>query len=144
MNKKSRTRLLVATGVIVAVFVVGVVFLVQRQGAYYRQVSDLTTGQYDGKNVKVGGRVLDGTIARDTTGVHFTIEDLTGKTDTVKVLYSGQMPGTFDAGVDVVVIGKYASNGGADHRRSAADQVSEQVQGAGLARGSERAVRSGV
>ena len=111
MNKKSRTRLLVATGVIVAVFVVGVVFLVQRQGAYYRQVSDLTTGQYDGKNVKVGGRVLDGTIERDASGVLFTIEDLTGKSDTVKVLYSGQMPGTFDAGVDVVVIGKYASNG---------------------------------
>ena len=111
MNKKSRTRLLVATGVIVAVFVIGVVFLVQRQGAYYRQVSDLTTGQYDGKNVKVGGRVLDGTIERDASGVLFTIEDLTGKSDTVKVLYSGQMPGTFDAGVDVVVIGKYASNG---------------------------------
>jgi cytochrome c-type biogenesis protein CcmE len=111
LNKKSRTRLLVATGVIVAVFVIGVVFLVQRQGAYYRQVSDLTTGQYDGKNVKVGGRVLDGTIERDASGVLFTIEDLTGKSDTVKVLYSGQMPGTFDAGVDVVVIGKYASNG---------------------------------
>jgi cytochrome c-type biogenesis protein CcmE len=111
LNKKSRTRLLVATGVIVAVFVIGVVFLVQRQGAYYRQVSDLTTGQYDGKNVKVGGRVLDGTIQRDASGVFFTIEDLTGKSDTVKVLYSGQMPGTFDAGVDVVVIGKYASSG---------------------------------
>jgi cytochrome c-type biogenesis protein CcmE len=112
VNKKSRTRLLVATGVIVVVFVIGVVFLVQRQGAYYRQVSDLTTGQYDGKNVKVGGKVLSGTIKRDPSGVHFTIEDLTGKTDTVNVLYSGQMPNTFDAGVDVVVIGKYASNGG--------------------------------
>jgi cytochrome c-type biogenesis protein CcmE len=111
LNKKSRTRLLIATGVIVAVFIIGVVFLVQRQGAYYRQVSDLTTGQYDGKNVKVGGRVLDGTIERDASGVLFTISDLTGKTDTVKVLYSGQMPNTFDAGVDVVVIGKYASSG---------------------------------
>jgi cytochrome c-type biogenesis protein CcmE len=111
LNKKSRTRLLVATGVIVAVFIIGVVFLVQKQGAYYRQVSDLTTGQYDGKNVKVGGRVLDGTVKRDASGVLFTIEDLTGKPDTVKVLYSGQMPNTFDAGVDVVVIGKYASNG---------------------------------
>lgn len=111
MNKKSRTRLLVATGVIVAVFIVGVVFLVQRQGAYYRQVSDLVTGQYDGKNVKVGGRVLDGTIERDSAGVHFAIEDLTGKTDTVNVIYDGQMPNTFDAGVDVVVIGRYASNG---------------------------------
>jgi cytochrome c-type biogenesis protein CcmE len=111
LNKKSRTRLLIATGVIVAVFIIGVVFLVQKQGAYYRQVSDLTTGQYDGKNVKVGGRVLDGTVKRDSSGVLFTIEDLTGKPDTVKVLYSGQMPNTFDAGVDVVVIGKYASNG---------------------------------
>ena len=111
MNKKSRTRLLIATGVIVAVFIVGVVFLVQKQGAYYRQVSDLATGQYDGKNVKVGGRVLDGTIKRDATGVRFTIEDLTGESAKVNVLYSGQMPNTFDAGVDVVVIGKYASSG---------------------------------
>ena len=111
MNKKSRTRLLIATGVIVAVFVVGVVFLVQKQGAYYRQVSDLTTGQYDGKNVKVGGRVVDGTIDRDASGVHFTISDLTGKNDTVQVTYSGQMPNTFESGVDVVVIGKYASSG---------------------------------
>ncbi len=109
MNKKARTRLLIATGVIVAVFVVGVVFLVQRQGAYYRQVAELTTGQYDGKNVKVGGRVVDGTITRDDAGVHFTIKDLTGKTDTVEVVYSGQMPNTFDDGVDVVVIGKYAA-----------------------------------
>ena len=111
MNKKSRTRLLIATGVIVVVFVVGVVFLVQRQGAYYRQVSDLTTGQYDGKNVKVGGRVMDGTIARDGSGVHFVIQDLSGKADTVKVDYAGQMPGTFAAGVDVVIIGKYTADG---------------------------------
>ncbi|MGE5228514.1 MAG: cytochrome c maturation protein CcmE, partial [Deltaproteobacteria bacterium] len=88
-----------------------VVYLLNTQGAYYRQVADLATGQFDGKNVKVGGRVLDGTIERDANGVRFTIEDLTGKTDTVNVLYSGQMPGTFEAGVDVVVIGKYASNG---------------------------------
>jgi cytochrome c-type biogenesis protein CcmE len=111
LNKKSRTRLLVATGVIVVVFIVGVVFLVQKQGAYYRQVSDLATGQYDGKNVKVGGRVLDGTVKRDSSGVRFTIQDLTGKQATVNVLYSGQMPNTFDSGVDVVVIGKYAGNG---------------------------------
>ena len=112
MNKKSRTRLLIATGVIVVVFIIGVVFLVQKQGAYYRQVADLTSGQYDGKNVKVGGKVLDGTINRDASGVHFTIQDLTGKPETVKVTYSGQMPNTFNSGVDVVVMGKYASTGG--------------------------------
>lgn len=111
VNKKSRTRLLIATAVIVVVFVIGVVFLVQKQGAYYRQVSDLVTGKYDGKSVKVGGRVLNGTINRDASGVHFTIEDLTGKPDTVKVSYAGQMPSTFGGGVDVVVVGKYASAG---------------------------------
>jgi cytochrome c-type biogenesis protein CcmE len=111
LNKKSRTRLLVATGVIVAVGIAAVVYLLQTQAAYYRQVSDLATGQYDGKNVKVGGRVLAGTIQRDAEGVHFAISDLTGEQATVNVLYSGQMPGTFEAGVDVVVIGKYASNG---------------------------------
>jgi len=112
LNRKSRTRLLIASGVIVAVFIVGVVFLIERQGAYYRQVSDLSGGQYDGKNVKVGGRVLAGTIRRDDAGVHFEISDLTGKPDTVMVTYDGQMPNTFDAGVDVVVVGTYASAGG--------------------------------
>jgi cytochrome c-type biogenesis protein CcmE len=111
VNKKSRTRLLVATGIIVVVVVIGMVIVVQRQGAYYRQVSQLKTGQYDGKNVKVGGKVLDGTIARDSSGVHFIIQDLSGKSDTVKVTYAGQMPNTFAAGVDVVVIGKYAAAG---------------------------------
>jgi len=112
VNRKSRTRLLIATGVIVVVFVIGVVFLVQKQGAYYRQVGELTTGQYDGKNVKVGGRVVDGTIDRDAGGVHFTIQDLTGASDTVKVTYSGQMPGAFEDGVDVVIVGKYAAADG--------------------------------
>ncbi len=119
MNRKSRTRLLVATGVIVVVFVIGVVFLVQRQGAYYSQVSDLTSGKYDDKNVKVGGRVLDGTIKRDESGVSFEISDLTGKPDTVFVSYDGQMPNTFEAGVDVVVVGEYASADGV----IAADQL---------------------
>ena len=111
MNKRSRTRLLVATGVIVAVGIGVVVYLLQTQAAYYRQVSELATGQYDGKNVKVGGRVLDGTIQRDAEGVHFAISDLTGEQATVNVVYSGQMPGTFEPGVDVVVIGEYASSG---------------------------------
>jgi len=119
LNRKSRTRLLVATGVIVVVFVIGVVFLVQRQGAYYSQVSDLTSGKYDDKNVKVGGRVLDGTIKRDESGVSFEISDLTGKPDTVFVSYDGQMPNTFEAGVDVVVVGEYASADGV----IAADQL---------------------
>lgn len=112
MNRTARRRLLIATAVIVAVFAVGIVVLVQRQGAYYRQVSDLTSGNYDGRSVKVGGVVLDGTITRDDSGVHFVMQDVTGKADTVRVTYVGQMPGTFASGVDVVVVGTYAAASG--------------------------------
>jgi len=113
VNKKARTRLLIATGVIVVAFVVGVVYLVSQQGAYYRQVSELVSGDYDGKNVQVGGRVIDGTIARDDDGVSFTMQDLHGASDTVDVTFNGQMPNTFAAGVDVVVVGEYAAAQGA-------------------------------
>ena len=107
MNTKARTRLIVATGIIVAVFVVGVVYLVSREGAYYRQVSELAGGEYVDKNVKVGGRVLGETIVHDAAGAHFVLQDLTGEADTVKVDYDGQMPDTFGPGVDVVVVGTY-------------------------------------
>ena len=110
MNKKARTRLIVATAVLVAVFAVGIVWVVSAKGAYYRQVSDLT-GAMTGKSVKVGGQVVGGSIVSDAAGVHFTMEDLTGKPTTVKVNYAGQMPATFASGVQVVVTGKYASSG---------------------------------
>lgn len=109
MNKKARRRLIIATVVIVAAFTVGVVLLVSQQGAYYRQVSDLTAQDLDGKNVQVGGKVVEGSIVRDGSGYHFTILDLTGKQATVKVDYSGQMPETFGPNVDVVVTGPFAA-----------------------------------
>lgn len=110
MNTKARTRLLIATAVIVAVFVVGVVYVVSREGAYYRQVSELAGGGYEGKNVKVGGRVLGDTLLHGATGFAFVIQDLTGEADTVNVEYDGQVPDTFGAGVDVVVLGTYTES----------------------------------
>jgi cytochrome c-type biogenesis protein CcmE len=111
VNKKARTRLIVATGVIVVIFVVAIVYFVTQQGAYYRQVSDLYRQNLNGKNVKVSGRVLGGSIVHDGSGYHFTIQDVTGKADTVKVRYDGQMPETFGPNVEVVVIGKYNAPG---------------------------------
>ncbi len=110
MNTKARTRLLIATAVIVAVFVAGVVYVVGREGAYYRQVSELDQGDYVGKNVKVGGRVLADTLSHDESGFLFDIQDLTGQADTVKVEYDGQVPDTFGPGVDVVVLGTYSES----------------------------------
>ena len=109
MNKRARTRLIVATIVIVAVFAAGVVYMVSREGAYYRQVSDLSRQDLNGEQVKVAGRVVGGSVSHDAAGLHFALQDLTGKPDVVKVDYAGQVPGAFGAGVDVVVTGKYAA-----------------------------------
>jgi cytochrome c-type biogenesis protein CcmE len=108
LNKKSRTRLIVATCVIAVALVAGIVYAIFANGQYYVQVSDLTTKNLDGKQVKVGGRVV-GAIGHDASGAHFVIQDLTGKAETVKVDFAGQMPQTLASGVDVVVIGKYAA-----------------------------------
>ena len=109
MSKRAQRRLIVATVVLVAVFAVAMVYVVVRQGAYYRQVSALTATD-NGRNVKVGGAVVRGTIVRDAAGVRFALEDLTGKPATVRVDYAGQMPATFAAGVQVVVTGRFTSS----------------------------------
>jgi len=112
VNKRARTRLIVATVVIVTAFAAGVVYMVSREGAYYRQVSELSKQDLNGKDVKVAGRVVAGSISHDAAGLHFALQDLTGKPDEVKVDYAGQVPGTFGAGVDVVVVGRYAAAAG--------------------------------
>ena len=109
MSKRAQRRLILATVVLVAVFAVAMVYVVVRQGAYYRQVSALTAAD-NGRNVKVGGAVVRGTIVRGAGGVRFALEDLTGKSSTVRVDYAGQMPATFAAGVQVVVTGRFTSS----------------------------------
>ena len=77
MNRRARRRLIVATVILVAVVAVAMVYVVARDGSYYRQVAALTTAD-DGRNVTVGGEVVHGTIVRDASGVAFRMEDLTG------------------------------------------------------------------
>ena len=110
MNRRARRRLIVATVILVAVVAVAMVYVIAREGSYYRQVSALTAAD-DGRNVTVGGAVVKGTIVRDASGVAFRMEDLTGRPTTVRVEYGGQMPATFAAGVQVVVSGRYAAGG---------------------------------
>lgn len=112
VNKKARTRLIVATVVIVVAFAAGLIYLVTKQGAYYRQVSELSSQNLNGKTVQVGGAVIGKSVTRNASGVHFVIQDLTGKPNTVKVNYDGQMPSTFGSGVDVVVTGPYLAASG--------------------------------
>ena len=112
MNRKARKRLMIATAVLVVAFAVAVVWIVRSEGAYYRQVSDLSRQDLNGKQVKVAGRVVGGSVSHDAAGLHFALQDLSGKPDVVRVDYAGQVPGTFGAGVDVVVTGTYTAGQG--------------------------------
>lgn len=63
--------------------------------------------------VKVGGRVVPGSITHDprTLDLRFTVVDIaTGKTR-FPVHYSGPVPDTFEEGRDVVVTGRYTAAG---------------------------------
>jgi cytochrome c-type biogenesis protein CcmE len=112
VNRKARRRLLIAVAVVVVAFAAGVVWLVRAQGAYYRQVGELSTAGLDGKTVKVGGAVVPGSIVKDGAVQSFIMKDLTGRDATVAVHYEGTVPDTFGPDVDVVVLGVYRDSEG--------------------------------
>jgi len=112
VNKKARTRLIVAMSVLLVALIGGVLWWVVTQGDYSKRVADLKGGDLDGKSVRVSGRVQGPLSTPDASGYHFVIKDLEGSDETVAVVYNGQMPETFAVDVDVIVIGKYSA---ADH-----------------------------
>jgi cytochrome c-type biogenesis protein CcmE len=113
VSRQARRRLLIAVVVIVVAFAGGVIWLVRSQGSYYRQVGQLDQS-LNGKSVQVGGTVLPGSLWRGDSGAGgFTMKDLTGASDEVKVTYAGGVPSTLGAGVQVVVLGTYHAGTGA-------------------------------
>ena len=88
---------------------------IRETGVYYYTPSELTTKLerdptfYD-VGVKVGARVVPGSIARDSVGrsLRFTVTD---GARTFPVSYRGLTPDTFTDGVDVVLEGRMMQDG---------------------------------
>lgn len=72
--------------------------------AYYKTPTDIVAGvgTLDG-TVRVGGRLVDGTLERDGSLVRFTVTD--GK-NTVPVVFRGEVPDTLKEGTDVIAEGR--------------------------------------
>lgn len=66
--------------------------------------------RFRGKGVKVGARVVSGTIVRDPSGRSLTFR-MTDGAQTYAVHYRGVAPDTFTDGVDVVVEGRLDRDG---------------------------------
>jgi len=72
--------------------------------AYYKTPSELSDGDaVAGRNVRVGGRVVDGSLERAGTHVSFVISD--GRNE-VPVTYSGEVPDTLKDGTDAIAEGR--------------------------------------
>jgi len=76
--------------------------------AYYQKVDELKAlgASADGKNYRVSGQVIAGSVARADDGLSmtFTIDELGNKMD---VSYHGIIPDTFKEGAGVLLEGKY-------------------------------------
>jgi cytochrome c-type biogenesis protein CcmE len=88
---------------------------IESTGEYYLTPTELaaklaTTPDLRGKDVKVGARVIPGSIVRDKAGRDYAFR-VTDGADTMSVAYHGTAPDTFTDGVDVVVEGQLLASG---------------------------------
>jgi cytochrome c-type biogenesis protein CcmE len=90
----------------VVVIVVGI-WVNQKQDAsqYYMTVSEFqeNPGKYEGKRLRLAGKVKPGSIESSNNLHRFVVEDLGRE---IPVTYQGLVPDTFKEGVEVVVEGR--------------------------------------
>jgi cytochrome c-type biogenesis protein CcmE len=87
---------------------------ISETGQYYLTPSELATKlradpAFSGADVRVGARVVPGSIVRQPSGREYAFR-ITDGTDTMSVIYKGIAPDTFSDSADVVVAG-FATNG---------------------------------
>ena len=70
--------------------------------AYYKTPSELSAADAGEQRIRLGGRIVDGSLERDGTIVQFRVTD--GDRD-VLVRYAGEVPDTLKDGTDVIAEG---------------------------------------
>jgi cytochrome c-type biogenesis protein CcmE len=114
VNKKARQRLIIATSVLVVAFVAVIGWLIYQQSATYLHVGELTPS-FNGKQVQVSGKVLVGSVTKDSAGLHFTVLEDRAVPDprpSVTVDYNGAAPDSLEnPDAFVIVEGKYDAAG---------------------------------
>ncbi|NCO32664.1 MAG: cytochrome c maturation protein CcmE [Armatimonadetes bacterium] len=113
---KGKKRLQVTLGMVIIVLALAaLIYDTTRSSAMrYMEVAEVAIGmpELQGKGLRVRGRVQKGSInkSREDLKVQFNIEDKTG-TISYPVVYTGLPPDTFKDGSEVVVDGRFSSEG---------------------------------
>ncbi|HEX2909417.1 MAG TPA: cytochrome c maturation protein CcmE [Chloroflexia bacterium] len=112
----STNRRFYAVGAVIVIAAIAIVYVaMQGSSVYYVTLSEFMNKQAalseGGKEVRVAGKVVTGTIARDgaSQAVTFTARDKDNPAETMKVVYTKMPPDTFKDDADVVVTGTYAN-----------------------------------
>ena len=104
--KKYRKFIIGGTVVVLALAVLGYAAFMGGNTYYYDVGQFLDEGaDVLGKNVRVSGLVAEGSY-KEGFALYFTLEDMTGRNDTLKVVYNGSVPDTFKEGQQIVAEGK--------------------------------------
>jgi len=112
---KPRTKFLIGGGLILGVAGYLMASSIQATGVYYLTPTELATKiqadpTFANAGVKVGARVVPGSIKRDPGGKEYEFQ-VTDGSKVVPVIYRGIAPDTFTDSVDVVVGGRMGSDG---------------------------------
>jgi cytochrome c-type biogenesis protein CcmE len=111
-KNRTTTRFFAAGGVLM----LAVAFLIyngmQGTSAYYMTVDELHTSAQatEGKQIRVGGDVVDGTIQRGGFGEEIRFE-ITNGDSTVPVVYAGTVPDIFSDHAEVIATGTMRADG---------------------------------
>ncbi|HEX2778516.1 MAG TPA: cytochrome c maturation protein CcmE [Gemmatimonadaceae bacterium] len=112
---KARTKFVIGGALVLSTAGYLMASSIKQTGVYYVTPSELAThvaadASFHDTGVKLGARVVPGTIVRDPGGKLFQFRVSDGST-TYPVVYRGIAPDTFTDGVDVVVEGRLGRDG---------------------------------
>lgn len=112
---KARTKFLIGGALVVGVAGYLMASSIRQTGVYYLTPTELTARinadpSFTNAGVKVGARVVPGSVHRDPGGREYAFR-VTDGTQTMPVIYRGIAPDTFTDSVDVVVSGRMGSDG---------------------------------
>ena len=114
-NVKARTKFLIGGALVLGGAGYLMASSIEQTGVYYLTPSELATkvggdSTFHDTGIKLGARVVPGTIVRDPSGRHYEFR-VTDGAKTYPVVFRGIAPDTFTDGVDVVVEGRLDRDG---------------------------------
>jgi cytochrome c-type biogenesis protein CcmE len=112
MKRKRRRLLYVLTGLVLLAGAAAIVLSVLSDNlVFFYSPTDLSTQTIpQGRRLRIGGLVADGSVHRSADGKSITF-DVTDKVHQVQITYSGPLPDLFREGQGVVVEGVREANG---------------------------------